>query len=447
MADLAPRAVGFGMSHPGDVALTSYLAKCQLDMPVIPEAIMAFVHDVAALIWPRLPFSRVDAIRGMTHEEALAEMKPHTACGFPFKESSKGEALTALMQYKLFHNFRNVLTSPHYTTVAYKVEALSDATIERKHCRILRYVNLDFLYKQLRLYGHMMHAHNDNADWPRDMCLGGFNDFEGGWEKLHSAFDGKNCYGSDGKYYDTAFTPFDYAFIDIIMRKAMGYVEPDVHNYIMKNSAHSVGLIRTGELWRFNWTHSTGHLMTKVWNDLKTCACFGLTYLMEYRKRQLDPQREFELFSHSVRTAICGDDNLFSSTFEWFTGPLLRETCLLVGTTFELEFEEPRSSDCLGFLSAGTTRCPVSGYRMPLRQGGKTVARLIHAKHDERNVGMRWQRAYGCLLALWPNAEYREALQNKLNQLRVHLPPDSTSLGDRYDNRYLRWLYTGLEGP
>jgi len=452
MSDLKPFAEGFSMARCGEEALVSYLDKCQVPIAPLPPEFEALIPDVVRLVWSRLPWSRMDPVRGMTHAEAVAEMKPHTAVGYPFKEASKGEFLTAINQYRLFSNYRNVHTSPPYTTVAYKVEALPDATVKRKGCRILRFVNIDFLYKQLRLYGHLMHAHNDGADWPRDMCLGAFNEFCGGWERLHQAFDGLCCFGSDGKYYDTCFSDFDYAVIDLLLRKVMACTDLSVHEYIMKHSRVSHGLVRSNEIWRFRNTHSTGHLLTKVFNDLKTCSSFALTYLLEYRRRALNPQREFELFSHCVVTAVCGDDNLFAvrcddEDLSWFTGPLLRETCGRMGTVFELENEEPQNSDTLGFLSTTTIVDPPSGYRLPLHKGGKTIAKVLHAKHDERTTEMRWQRVYGALLTCWPDPSYRRPLQAKLDQLRPHLEPGSTHLNDKYDNRHLRLQFTGLEGP
>lgn len=446
MFDLKPLGVGYSMAKCNDAALSSYLAKCQVPIPPLPPEFVALIPQVCKLVWERLPWSRCPPIRGMTHEEALCEMKPNTACGFPFTEASKGEFLTDVNRYRLFHNFGNLVTSPRYTTVAYKVEALPDETVARKGCRILRYVNIDFLYKQLRLYGHMMHLHNEGADWPRDMCCGAFNEFSGGWEKLHSAFDGMDAYGSDGKYYDTCFDDFDYAVIDLLLRRAMGDRDADVHCFIMNNSRDSIGLVRTRELWRFRNTHSTGHLLTKVFNDLKTCAGFALAYLIEYRRQQLDPQREFELFSRCVVTAICGDDNLFASSLEWFTGPLLREINLRKGTTFELEKDYPSRSDELGFLSTRTVVDQTSGWRLPLHRCGKTIARVVHAKHDERTVEMRWQRVYGALLTCWPDPIYRQALQKKLTQMRPYLEENSIHLRDHFDDRHLRFLYTGLEG-
>lgn len=441
-------ADGYGMAQCGDEAFDNYLEKCNRVIPELPEEIEEIFGDVVAFVYRYLPCFRQERHQVASHEEALGEMKIKTACGFPFGEyGSKGQFLTPENQLRLYYNFDNVETSPEYTTMADKVESLPKETIARKKARKLRYVNVDFLYKQIRLFLRFAKGHME-SEWPRNWVLGGFDEAHGGWERLHRAFDGRSCYGFDGKYYDSAWPTYIYRVVAVLLQMACDFGNHlPVFWFVMDNLKNSKCLARTNEIWQFDNTNCTGHYLTKVFNDLATHAYLATAYLLGC-KRNLVYERRFSLFYGAVVVAIVGDDGLISidgPELHWFTPAFIREVVALVGGQFEFERDTPSRSVDLSYLSTTTVVDDVTGLRLPLHKCGKAVCTLIHSKHDERTIELQFSRCYGVLMVVWPDKRFRHAVREKLEEIRSRLPGDSPLRDLLYHDGFMRHHYLGLE--
>jgi len=454
-SELQDLAVGYGMAKLGPQALDDYVSKCNRQIPELPSWMDdKFMRDAVDLAWSRLPWSgQVTPYRRFApvcHEDALGQMKPESAPLFPFQDyQTKGNFLTAENQFKLDRNFLNTETSPVFTTTTFKVESLPNATIKRKGGRVLRPVNVDFLYKQIRLFLTGTKAHL-NSDYPRHFVLGGFDEFHGGWDRMHAAFGGKaKVYGFDGKYYDSLWPDFIYRSVDLILMRAydFGDAQP-VYEYVMRNLRISLCLNKTGEIWEYRNTHCTGHYLTKVFNDLATHIYLAAAFLVGCRENAC-LERRFTLFS-CVTAAVVGDDGLMKPGKEtpWFEPLLIKRVVAQIGGVFEFEDDEPRVSTQLSFLSTATIVEEDSRERLPLHMTGKSVARLMHSKQTDRTPEMAYQRCYGVYMMCWPDKRVRVRLREKLLELRRRLPARSYCFKLDHSDAYMHWHYSSKEsGP
>lgn len=450
--DLKQLGEGYAMSETKDSALRLYMQKFSSPLPVLTTN-QAEMFTVA-IMWTQkmIAWDRLTApCRVLTHDETMSVFDMKASAGWPAvctPKNLKSDYFSAGVQMWLASRFP-LPPECNVTYAGYKVEALPIEKVQRKGCRILRFFGAEFLYSQVRATKEAQDAlYSPATAWPATPILGGFSEMHGGWNRMHSHFEGYDCYGADGKYYDTAFPEAVLEAIRMLYKAACDPSVSSLLDHLFDKMAVSQFVDNHGDEWEVTESNCTGHYGTKVFNDL--CSVLCLTYAWIRACHKANTTFDFKFFSQVVRLCVSGDDVLVGVRSERLSGINYTPESIMqhigtLGVSFAFERGEPSRSYELEFLSTSSRRDDVTGMWLPVHKSGKSVTALMHARHTDRTPEARFQRAYGVYMAMWPDATVRQALRKKAEKAQRNLPAMSPYRLERLDDVRMRSLYLGLE--
>lgn len=428
-----------------------------------------------AFSWMSLHFSEMRNSRSSSTLDAINLANKQSSCGFPWDDAyvNKEKFFNSEAVSVLDFMYDDIITSPNKYVPIYTVHTKH----EMRPCS-----KLDCIPPKHRTFtaapvehsvmcNRMCMEMNEKFYELTGFSMVGKSKFQRGWSDLYSRLytpDAFN-YSLDETQYDASLSAYCLRFIHKFRESCLiadTVTELDAAkvrlSWVYDNIINTVLLLETGEFVQKQLGNPSGSSNTVIDNTLALFLLFSFAFIKLARNNKFI--YSYDLFLANVKAALFGDDNIYTTTLQWFSAANIAEVWSEIGVITKSEFPTSVPLDQLSFCSQGfgTERASkLKSYGalcLPRPLTETILASLLYASRYD-NIIWHYARAAALKIEAYPNEELFNLLSDYLSYLRQHYPYEfslkSITLQDTYlvrdliawnhEDSWYEVLYFGLE--
>jgi hypothetical protein len=335
------------------------------------------------------------AINGMPGRKYVDSINRGTSAGFPWMCTKKkvthalpaddtwsdpidvSDEVKARMTIMMERYLAHELVAPVFTAHA-KDEALSFAKIHAEKTRIMNGAPLDWSLLVRMVYLPIVRVIQKNKFLFESMPGAVAQSIE--WNEIHDFVTHHGCdrmIAGDYKAYDKSMSPVFImhgfkVLIDIV--KQCGADDDQIT--LMWGIAYDISCSMTnfnGDLVQFLGSNPSGHPLTVIINCVVGCLYMRYSYI------KLNPHKEVSSFRDNVRLITYGDDNMMSSSVDWFNHTSISTLLATHGVVYTMA---DKVSESVPFLNISKTTFLKRGWRFE-KELSAVVCPIEHATLDK----------------------------------------------------------------